>query len=165
MDQQPKSPPFLPIALAILVLAIAAAATYMVVWRDNTDRAGNSILQSSETDSDQIHQRRKDIAKLLAAIETYASDHNGAYPTAADVNTIITSSLETPLIEPTTKKAYLLQGSPPSAPHEVQYATYATCTDNSDGLKAASSKQAIALRIQTAAKQYYCASNSMTPLL
>jgi hypothetical protein len=108
-------------------------------------------------------QRKEDAARILAAAETYAADHNGTYPTPSEAREALTPLLTPPLIESTTNKPYLIQPDPPTLPHHMQYSTHATCTDNNDGLKAAPSPRQIALRFLDDTTTYYCISNSESP--
>lgn len=116
----------------VLVLAIAGLI-FLIVF------LALPQLQKSRRDT----QRKSDAGRMLSALETYAGNNNGAYPTHPDVDTgtFITSYLANAGVfnDPSTGTAYGVTGAantPPTGTDQIQYAIGYTCSGTGGGLTA-----------------------------
>lgn len=132
----------------VLVLAIAGLI-FLIVF------LALPQLQRSRRDT----QRKNDAGRALAALESYAGNNNGNYPTVAQWPTFVTAYLTNAggvFGDPTTG-TYTLATATPSAEGQIQYAVQSIC--NGQVAQGGQPPRSVAVVIYQESGGSYCQDN------
>lgn len=142
------------LVILFVLVVLAVGAMVFAISRSNDDSKG-----STSPARQMIQQRRKVVMEIMTAIKSHASANGGTFPSVTEVNEVVKDRLGSQPLEPATQKAFVFQSGSPNAPHEIQYAIRATCSNNSYAIKLTSSSSDVALRIQDNLTDYFCLSS------
>lgn len=137
----------------VLVLAIAGLIFLMVF-------IALPALQRSQRDG----QRRSDVSKFVSQLTSYSTNNRGSLPTAANVDSFMTSYMKTGTGEfkdPKTGEAYKLSGnSGADDPQvgEIQYVPSKPCNGENVDTGAANNLRQAAVRVQLEGSGFFCQS-------
>lgn len=175
-DGNPKSKKALIITLVTLLVLALGVATYYMLNKDdepgNTEETSETIEQDPATDKDTSEEgadpgavqdaqtdlsQKTQASKLLASINVYAANNNGAVPMLSQLdNEFVKSYLDGSFEDPVTGEQYAFVSEAPKA-GEVQYAPGTSCGEDNETV-AASSRSA-SVRVLLSDDSFYCVNN------
>jgi hypothetical protein len=158
MDNSQPNRKKLIVILLVMAVLVVVAIVFILSRGEKPANVGTSN-GNSQVSRETIVKRRQAVMNIMSALENYAKENNGQFPDITEVNGALRQKLGSLPIDPSSQKAFTIQASPPSATHEIQYATRSICTDNLYALKKSSSRSDVAFLIQDQLTKFFCLSS------